>query len=293
MKRFVLVVLSTLAVCADAVLFEDSFDDNSRDKVSWGQPIVYPTNLSPIISFAEQNQRMEFVAGIATNEPFGIWMDLLGRVSAEVDWTFTAELHNSAQVVSNNFVKLEVDVFNYNYEGYAGLSLGTTSNGLGLFKTAFEYPPVIPDPLSFPEPLEPDGVIRISYTATNQVLEIAYANGVSNDFHRLFAENTSGWPDILSGGFTVSLYGETIGAEVESGEVYFDNIFLVLGTFPTLSGALLDDGSIELSFTGDLEQTADLTEAWSPVTNSPRSPVSIPATNAYMYFRSRMQRTEW
>ncbi len=224
-------------VCASAVhaaVWQDSFDDNSRDRSIWAAPAAgaSETNSTASISYVEQNQRLEFlVSGLTTNDfEVGAWQDSLMMLSAEMDWTLTMDLHNSASVSGTNMVQVGVSLYGHGYGSFeeTGLYLRSTSGGLELHESWYDWLEG-PVTLDFPAALEPDGSLRISYTATSQTMEIAYANASSSQYTQVKTVDTSGWSewvDIKSTGFILSTFAESFGEEVASGEVYLDNLLV-------------------------------------------------------------------
>jgi hypothetical protein len=81
--------------------------------------------------------------------------------------------------------------------------------------------------------------LRISYYADSQLLELAYSNASSNRFQRLKIVDTSQWEYIRQTGFILSTFAQSIGENVQSGELYLDNILVELGAEQILPSTIL------------------------------------------------------
>lgn len=264
-NKFLLAVCAVCASATHAAVFQDSFDDNSRDRSIWAEhaTYIYPTNTPVSVHYSEQNQRLEFtVAGVATNEfTAQAWQDSLTMLTAEMNWTLMLNVHNSAAVTESNLVEIGIGLYHHGWgaDSYlTGFFLRSTSEGISLYGYANEK-------FDFPEPLTTDGSIRISYTATNQTLEFAYANAPNNQYHPVTSLDTSGWIDIKSTGFILDTWACSDGEEVESGEVFIDNIIVDYEIMDVAVGQMFlatTQGEARLSL--QLEKSEDLV-AWTNV----------------------------
>jgi hypothetical protein len=254
-----------------STILSDSFDDNSRDRSIWAKPFAgsYSSNSVAIVEYAEENQRLEFtVSGITTND-FGVgaWQDSLRMLNAELNWSLTADIHNSADVTESNIVEIGIGLYGHawgNESQEMGLWLRATSNGLELYETAF-YDYGGSEKLDFPEVLTPDGSIRVVYTASNQVMEIAYANSPGNQYYTVKSIDTSVWNDIMNTGFILDTWAQSFGEEVEPGEVCLDNILVQDEIIDISVGSIfLETTNSEAHLSIQLEKSEDLV-TWTNV----------------------------
>jgi hypothetical protein len=290
-KKFMLALSFACAPGVHAALFNDSFDDNSRDRSIWAPPAVYvnPTNTIASADYAEQNQRLEFTVSRLTTNDFesGAWQDSLMMLNAELNWSLTADIHNSADVTANNIVEIGLGLYAHAW-GAAyqeiGIWLRSTSDGLKLFETAYSNYESN-EALDYPEVLTADGTIRIAYTATNQLIEISYANSPSNQYHLVKSVDTSEWNDIMNTGFILDTWAQSINTEVESGELFLDNISVSDDIVDVAVGHMfLQTTNDEAHLSLQLEMSEDLT-TWTNAGNAVNW--VIPVETNQQFFRVR------
>jgi hypothetical protein len=245
MRTYILIAL--VALWARTVSLATPFSDSA------GSPPANPG------VYGEQNQ-LHIYASPSTNSATGVPQDGLG-MSTESDWTVSVDVRGSAPAASSDMISLGAYPLNTVDQEAAGLALHLNSDGSESMGSGVS---------AFPELMLTNGTVRVSYTATDQELEIAYSNASTNLFQPLLTRNTSNWPAMKSSGFVILLDAETAGEERAPGDAFLDNLTVSLGTSPAWEGNRLPDGSMDLSSTGGIYQVQGSTNAFDTA-NAPPS----------------------
>ena len=248
MKAYIRIAL--VALWGNAVSLAIPFGE-SAGSGSAGSPPANPG------VYGEQNHQLHIYASPSTNAAVGMPQDALG-MPTESDWTVSVDVRGSGQAASDDKISLGGYPLNMGDQEAADLSFQLSSEGSESQGSGGS---------AFPELMLTNGTVRVSYTATNQELDIAYSNASTNEFQSMLTRNTSNWPAMKSSGFVILLDAEPAGEERAPGDAFLDNLTVSLGTSPAWEGNRLPDGSMDLSSTGGIYQAHGSTNAFGTAEN--------------------------
>jgi hypothetical protein len=212
--------------------------------------------------YGDQSSQLQIYASPSSYSATNVPQNGLG-MSTDSDWTVSVDVNNSAHSTSNDMISLGAYSLDMAEQETAGLSSAASEPTGEIQGTSFAGS----KGFTLPELLVSNGTVRVSYTATNQVLEIAYATASTNSFQPLLTRDTSDWPAMKDSGFVILLDAEPAGEEPAPGDAFLDNLTISLGTSPAWTGNRLPDGSMELSATGGVYRTQGPTNAFGTKTN--------------------------